>query len=75
MLLLLTVLMISAWLALSVIRYYAYGLQSASAIWIFDLVVRAQQVLMWAVIAAVFVLSVWAIVYLARCISRMAPSR
>lgn len=73
--LLLTVLTISAWLAFSVIRYYTYGLQSATATRIFDLVVRAQQVLMWAVVAAVFVLSFWAIIYLARCISRMAPSR
>jgi hypothetical protein len=56
----------SAWLALNVVRFYTYEPES-ERIWSWhELVIRVQNSLLWGIAAVAVVVSVWALLHLAR---------
>jgi hypothetical protein len=68
-LVLLTLAMVSIWLALNVLRDYTYPRHSMEILRWYGLVVRLQGVLMWSILGAVLVVSLWAIIHVAHWIA------
>ena len=72
-LLLLTLVMVSLWIGLSVIRFYTYPTDSVRHMLpLYGVVVRAQRLLIWPVVASVFVVTIWTIVRVSRWLSSRA---
>ena len=66
---LLTLTMISVWLGLNVLRAYTYPRHSMEILRWHGLVVRAQELLMWPILGAVLIVTLWAIINLAHWIA------
>jgi hypothetical protein len=67
-LVLLTLATVSIWLALNVVRHYTYPRHSMEILRWYGLVVRVQAVMMWSIVVAVLVVSLWVIIKLAHWI-------
>jgi hypothetical protein len=67
---LLTLTMVSLWLGLNVIRYYTYPRHSMGILGWHGLVIRTQELLMWPILCAVLIVTLWAIIDLAHWIAR-----
>jgi len=64
----------SIWLALNVVRYYAYGHESDNLSVLYTSVVRVQGILIWPIGVLVLIVCVWAIVGFARWLAaRVLP--
>ena len=66
---LLTLTMVSLWLGLNVIRYYTYRRHSMGILGWHGLVIRTQELLMWPILCAVLIVTLWAIIDLAHWIA------
>jgi hypothetical protein len=64
----------SIWLALNVVRYYAYGHESDNLGMLYSTVVRVQGILIWPIGVLVMIVCVWAIVGFSRwLVARVSP--